>query len=488
MPSGRFLPRRDVLRQLLAGLAVAPAGARADAEPAWLWSGAVTATSATVIAAFAERPVTVPPLLVDTARGLLAPRRIEGIASAAPSRSRKDRTVIEYRIDGLAPATEYFTGFRPDSGTRARFRTFGSGPFSFTAAFASCAGGTRIVPMSHVSNSGVFAAVSALDPHVFIHMGDFHYYNITGPAPSPSFLPEAIRRVRDRFLLELFRRALDRVLSQEYQALLYRRTPIVYMWDDHDYGPDDSDSRSPTRDAARTYYSTDVPHYPLPLAPKADGPIAQTFDIGRVRFLMTDARSERLPPALTLLGSRQVTWLFEELDRAAADRVPLLVWVNPVPWITPDGDGDGWGRYAAERKAIGDRITTLGLGSRLLMLSGDAHMLAFDDGRNNQNGGFIVAQAAPLDRFVRRKGGPYSHEPRQQKNGQFATLQVDDTGTTLTATLQGYRYLGDNRATPVLETRLRIECTGSRCVLVPAHITGLAKHAIDAPSAGRGWP
>ncbi|MCC6989699.1 MAG: hypothetical protein IT181_11910, partial [Acidobacteria bacterium] len=128
------------------------------------------------------------------------------------------------------------------------------------------------------------------------------------------------------------------------------------------------------------------------------------------------------------------------------------------------------------------------LGSRLLMLSGDAHMLAFDDGRNNQNGGFIVAQAAPLDRFVRRKGGPYSHEPRQQKNGQFATLQVDDTGTTLTATLQGYRYLGDNRATPVLETRLRIECTGSRCVLVPAHITGLAKHAIDAPSAGRGWP
>ncbi len=198
-----------------------------------------------------------------------------------------------------------------------------------------------------------------------------------------------------------------------------------------------------------------MPHYPLPLAPNADGPIAQTFDIGRVRFLMTDARSERLPPAS--VAARRPA------DRVAARRtrpraqpttVPLLVWVNPVPWITPDGDDDGWGRYADERREIGERITTLGLGSRLLMLSGDAHMLAFDDGRNNQHGGFVVAQAAPLDRFVRRKGGPYSHEPRQQKNGQFGTLQVDDTGTTLTATLQGHRYLGDSRATPVPETRL----------------------------------
>ena len=101
------------------------------------------------------------------------------------------------------------------------------------------------------------------------------------------------------------------------------------------------------------------------------------------------------------------------------------------------------------------------------MLSGDAHMLAFDDGRNNANGGFVVAQAAPLDRFVRSKGGPYSHEPPQQKNGQFATLQVEDTGERLMATLQGYRYVGNGRAAPLPQTRLRLECVGDRCTLVP---------------------
>lgn len=448
------LPRRRFLQGAAAWLTLPPAALAADAEPSWLWSGAITATSATVVVGFPSRPSTPLPLLVSTARDLADARAVEGRVTAAPSRRRLDRTVIEFRLDGLAPATEYFVGFGERSGTRGRFRTFGRGPFSFTAAFASCAGGTRVVPMSHVSNSRVFDAIASLDPHVFFHMGDFHYYNLTG-APRP-LAPMTAR----------FRRSLDRVLSQEHQALLYRRTPIVYMWDDHDYGRDNSDGNSPTRDAARAYYAVDVPHYPLPLSPEADGPIAQVFDIGRVRVLVTDGRSERLPAQRTMLGQKQFAWMLAELERAARDGTPLIAWVNAVPWITTDTDPEGWGPFAAERAALGDRIRTLGLGSRLVMLSGDAHMLAFDDGRHNPHGGFVVAQAAPLDRFLRRKGGPYSHDPAKQYNGQFATLQVEDTGTTLTATLQGYRH-DEGRAVPVPETRLRLRCAGGTCALVP---------------------
>lgn len=449
------LPRREFLQGAAALVALPSLAGAATDEPSWLWSGAITDRSAIVKVAFAEPPVVTPALLVSTSRDLRDAVRIEGRATPRPSRRQAGRTVIEYALEGLAEATEYFAGLRTDSGTRLRLRTFGRGPFSFTAAFASCAGGTRLVPASHVSNSRVFDAMAALDPHVFIHMGDFHYYNIIGPASPPDLL------------LARFRRALDRVLSQEHQALFYRRTPLVYMWDDHDFGPNDADSRSPTRTAARTYYAEDVPHYPLPLAPAHDGPIAQSFDIGRVRFLVTDARSERLESAGTLLGPAQKAWLLAELDRAAAERAPLVVWVNPVPWITADGDGDGWGKFADERRDIGARIAALGFGPRLVMLSGDAHMLAFDDGRNNLHGGFPVAQAAPLDRYVRRKGGPYSHEPPRQQNHQFATLDVDDTGTVLTATLQGYRFTGAATPVPVPETRLRIECAGLRCTLLP---------------------
>ena len=78
---------------------------------------------------------------------------------------------------------------------------------------------------------------------------------------------------------------LDRVLSQEHQALFYRRTPLVYVWDDHDYGPTTPTHDSPTRDAARAYYDDRLPALPDAPQPSADGPITQAFDIGRVRFL-----------------------------------------------------------------------------------------------------------------------------------------------------------------------------------------------------------
>lgn len=448
------LPRRQFLKSAAAVLTFPQPDEISPAEPAWLWSGAVTARSATVLCSFRGLPNGAPMLLVSERQSLAEARRVEGTTIAAPSRRDANRFVVRYELTGLSPNQEYYGGFVPASGTRVRLRTFGAGPYSFLAAFASCAGGTRVVPMSHVSNTRLFDAISALDPHVFIHMGDLHYYNLRG-APRP------IETMAGRF-----RRSLDRVLSQEHQALLYRRTPIVYTWDDHDYGRDGSDASSPTRDGARAYYATDIPHYPLPLSANADGPIAQRFEMGRVRFLVTDCRSERNPGQRTMLGQRQFSWLFEELGQAARDQVPLLVWVNSVPWIIGDGDPEGWGPFAAERQALGQRVTQLALGRRLLMLSGDAHMLAFDDGRHNPHGGFVVAQAAPLDRFVRRKGGPYSHEPPDQKNGQFATLQVEDSGATLIATLQGYRHLGAGRAAPVPETRLRLRCAGGRCEIL----------------------
>jgi hypothetical protein len=448
--------RRSVLRTLVAAWAATRLrlGAQSRDEPGWLLTGAVTDRAAVVHAGFMGGATSLPPLLVSRRRDLAEATPVAGLATTAASISYPQRTIGRYVLEGLDPATEYYAGFRAGTGTLARFRTFGTGPFSFVAAFASCAGGTRVVPMSHVSNSGVFAALAALDPHLFVHMGDLHYYNITGPA----------RPIEA--LAGLFRRGLDRVLSQERQALFYRRTPLVYVWDDHDYGTDNSDGTSPTRDAARFYYASDFPSYPTPLSPNADGPIAQRFDIGRVRVLMTDSRSERRQTPRTMLGAGQVDWLVRELETAARESVPLVLWVNSVPWITTDGDSEGWGQFADERRRLGERITALGLAPRLVMLSGDAHMLAFDDGRNNPHGGFVVAQAAPLDRFVRKKGGPYSHDPPDQRNGQFGVLRVTDDGQTLTARIEGHRYESGARSNLVPGIALTVRCTGTTCQLV----------------------
>jgi hypothetical protein len=197
-------------------------------------------------------------------------------------------------------------------------------------------------------------------------------------------------------------------------------------------------------------YRTVVPHYPLV---GDDAPIRQAFTIGRVRVIMTDTRSARSPASAvddetkTMLGADQLAWLEQELS-AAADAYPLMVWVNAVPWIsaaTPGGDD--WSGYATERAEIADFIVQHDIDG-LVMVSGDAHMVAIDDGTNSDfstagTDGFPVLQAAALDRPGHVKGGPYS-EGAYPGGGQFGLIEVDDTGgDEITVTLSGRTWEGE---------------------------------------------
>jgi hypothetical protein len=76
------------------------------------------------------------------------------------------------------------------------------------------------------------------------------------------------------------------------------------------------------------------------------------------------------------------------------------------------------------------------------MLSGDAHMLAADDGSNNvfasdgAGPAFPVFHAAALDRPGAVKGGPYS-EGAYPGGGQFGLLTVTDAGGSVTVRFSG---------------------------------------------------
>ena len=52
-----------------------------------------------------------------------------------------------------------------------------------------------------------------------------------------------------------------------------------------------------------------------------------------------------------------------------------------VPWIAVDTGGDDWSAYAEERRLIADAIVAQGI-DNLIVVAGDAHMLAADDGSN----------------------------------------------------------------------------------------------------------
>jgi hypothetical protein len=122
--------------------------------------------------------------------------------------------------------------------------------------------------------------------------------------------------------------------------------------------------------------------------------------------------------------------------------------VTSVPWIAaPEAGADHWGGYAEERRHIAEFITANEI-SALLMVAGDAHMLAIDDGTTTQfsavgNTSFPLLHAAALDRPGSVKGGPFS-EGMHPGGGQFGLIEVVDTGSDhVTVHLRGLDWEGN---------------------------------------------
>ncbi len=404
-------------RSLLVALLLASAGCRepgggarlaasvVQPPAAFAWSGSLTPTSVRLVAGLrTSSDSTTLRLTSEAGPGA----RSDGFAVAPGG------AVVAAQVEGLRPGARYAYAFESDGALlqEGTFRTPERGPFSFEVAVAGCA--------VTGSNRPVFDAIREADPLFLLHVGDMHYLDIAVDHP------------------DAFRQGYGRVLRAPRQAALFRSTPIAYVWDDHDFGPNDSDRTAPGRAAAWRVYRELVPHYPL----SSDGAVYQAFTIGRVRFILTDLRSMRDPPgvegARTMLGAEQKAWFKREL-LAAADRHALTVWVSTVPWIAPPSAGaDHWGGFAAERREIAHFLADAGI-ENLVIVSGDAHMLAIDDGTSSDYTGgrgapIPVLQAAPLDQTGSAKGGPYSEGAHPNPStfpphpGQWATMAVRDDG------------------------------------------------------------
>ena len=379
----------------------------------WVWSGGVTSTSAVVTAK------------VGTSAGHVTLQ----VSPAAEVATERIGDVVRFGLTNLGPGTRVdyavLVDGADDGSGRGAFRTVPVGAASFTVAFSSCA--------RTGSNGAVFDAIRSEDPLMYLNLGDLYYADISGP--------DAQR----------FTRAFDRVLTRPAQANLYRSTSTTYVWDDHDFGSNDADGTSRSAPAAHAVYRRIVPHHAMALSgPQA--PLARAFTAGRVRFIVTDTRSARSPsdqpddPTKSMLGAAQRAW-FEAEVLAARGRFPVIVWVNPDPWIGAPRDGaDGWAGYATERRELARFIADNAI-TGLVMLSGDTHAVALDDGAHtgyagDGRPGFPLLHAGALDRAPQHGGGPYSHG-EFLGGGQYGTLRVeDDGGATVAVTLRGHDWRG----------------------------------------------
>lgn len=381
---------------------------------AFVWVGAVTPTSAVVKAKLLDDSPAVR-LVISSQADLSAPQFSDYYAAVQTLNNR----LVTISATGLTPDTQYYYALeiegRLDLDHQGQFKTFPEGPASFTFAFGSCA--------ETGSSHPVFETIRSLHPLFFLHLGDLHYLDLGTDDPNQ------------------FRAAYDTVLTSANQAALYRDVPLVYMWDDHDYGPNDSDASAPGRRAARLTYQEYVPHYPLP-AGSGDVPLYQAFTVGRTRVILTDLRSEKSPdppspncdpdnPTKTLLGEAQKGWLKQELLQAK-DLYPLVVWASTSAWFPELSDG--WRCYAVERREIADFIKQNQI-TNLVMLSGDLHITGIDDGTHTDfasgdGKGFPEMVSSPLDRPGFVDGLPFApyNQGAIAEPGLFGLMSVIDNG------------------------------------------------------------
>lgn len=402
-----------------------------------MWAGGVDTDEATVVAKL-DAAATSCRLKVSTVSDLSAsPIFSDAVADDANG-------YVKMAVTGLTAGTQYHYGVEIDGvvdATRGKFRTFPSSG-GFEMAFGSCS--------QDSSNHRVFDAIRLRNPLFFAHLGDFHYGDIATNDES------------------LYRAEIEAAFAQARREQCHREVGNVYIWDDHDYGANDSDGSSVSKAAAAAVYRQTVPHYTLP-AGSGNQPIYQTFKVGRVRFIATDLRHARSANSATddsaksMLGTTQKTWFKQQLDLARDEGSALVVWLNSQVWrVDPPFTGidtaangqDHWGAFSTERAELANYIKDNAI-PQVVILGGDAHFVAFDDGTGTDyatGGGAPIPEfhASALDHTGNSRGTNWMSGV-SEGGGRFGLVSFEDDGTRVAVTV---RAIGVDPTTGA-ETELR---------------------------------
>jgi hypothetical protein len=357
--------------------------------------------------------------------------------------------MVSGRATGLDPNTQYWYALEIngilDTAFQGRFHTHPTvgAAASFAFGVSSCAGLEPLTPgagavlrSDRISNHTGFDTIRerAISDGwlMFAHIGDMHYYN----PGSGTFVTGSDA--------DLFRRCWDDVLLQPRQHRLYREVPLVYAWDDHDYGPNDSDSTAPGRLNAQRVYREKVPHYSLPAEAEADGnqPIYHSIQIGRVLIIASDTRSSRT--AGTMLGQQQKDWMRTRLATTSAE---FLVWLTPTPWFSGENGATGadtWANFPDEAAELVAMFTDTGFIDRMVAVTGDTHHMALDSGSAVSPGGIPLFVFGPIDSRsntgsgVAYDVGSTNDQASDTVRSMYGVIDVQDSGSQITVTGAGF--------------------------------------------------
>ncbi|MDF7822712.1 alkaline phosphatase D family protein [Pontiellaceae bacterium B12227] len=302
----------------------------------FVWSGGVSDSSASIVAGVKAHQKIKQKQVVDYA--LFKDQAMtQRVANGTKKTAASPPGIARITFSKLQADTRYYFCVGVNGVLESELNDQDNGEHAYTGTFRTfpAAGQPASFNFIHTCSTKagsegdpVFETIKKQKPLFFMHTGDFFYADQGGN----SYTNEA--GFRNCYAKNL--NCFDGVDATS-QASLYRSTPIIYMWDDHDFGKNDCVGEVPpgkdSKPLAHAVYREYVPHYPL--TGRKENPIYQAFTVGRIRFILTDLRTAAEKPGndqkSTRLGRKQKRWFKKEL-RNANGKFPLIVWVTTIPW------------------------------------------------------------------------------------------------------------------------------------------------------------
>lgn len=183
--------------------------------------------------------------------------------------------------------------------------------------------------------------------------------------------------------------------GRTFYSQILNRFPTARVWDDHDFGVNNSDKTFPGKqDALQAHFE----YWPTYNCPHPEQGIWHRFNYGQlVEVFMLDLRSQRDPiysgspddPKKSMLDGdasegapeRQKTWLKRRLLESTA---MWKILISSVTWNPTNEKDDAWWSFQAEQTELLEFIKKNQI-SGVFLISADIHSGgAIDDGTNSQ--------------------------------------------------------------------------------------------------------
>ena len=283
----------------------------------------------------------------------------------------------------------------------------------------------------------IFESMAAEDPDMMLWLGDNIY----------------LREVDFQSYSGFLHRYTHTRSTPEMGNLL-KACPNYAIWDDHDFGPNDSDGSwihaDWSRDAFETFWSN--PSYGLPEAPRC---VSTAFRFVDMEFFLLDNRTYRVnhqnkTNTPTVLGQSQIDWLVQALQKS---RAPFKFVCIGGQVLNDAAVYENVSQFPTEREQLLDRIEAEDIRG-VVFLSGDRHTtelseLTLDNGRKVYD--LTVSPLTSGTGRAREEGNSLRVEGTYVEQRNYAVLSFDGPRKNRTCSIEVKDTNGNTLWTRVLD-------------------------------------